>query len=177
MTDHSPPALRRWSMTAVILFLALPAALGSARAQGAGCRSTAYTDPPREVLTCADGLSISAEKGGDYRVIERGGRPAAVELKGKAILIEVPPGRRNGFQILTPHAIASVRGTTWAVDVAGAKTSVFVRSGRVGVTRPGDRAGVVLGPGDGIDVGPTGPLTVTTWSRERGLHLLARFGR
>ena len=37
--------------------------------------------------------------------------------------------RRRCFEVITPQAIAAVRGTTWAVDVAAGKTSVFVEKG------------------------------------------------
>ena len=82
------------------------------------------------------------------------------------------------FQVTTPQAIAAVRGTQWAVDVAGAKTSVFVVSGRVAVRRSASRTGVELGPGEGVDVeAGTGPLTVRRWPIARANALMARFGR
>lgn len=152
---------------------------GEARVQPAGCTVTALSDPPREVLDCAGGLKISAEKAADYKLVDRNrdGSPQAVELNGKGILIEWSGARGSRFQVLTPHAIASVRGTVWAVDVKPGATAVFVQSGKVSVTRPSGAA-VVLGPGDGVDVAATGgPLEVKRWSRERALHLLARFGR
>ncbi|KQT18857.1 hypothetical protein ASG40_16110 [Methylobacterium sp. Leaf399] len=164
------------SMRAVPILAAALLLAGVGGASAEGCRTTAFTDPPREVLACADGLTVTAEKQADYRLIERDGRPVGAELRGRGILIEVPPGRRNGFQVLTPHAIASVRGTTWAVDVTGRATAVFVRAGRVAVSRPQGPT-VTLGPGDGVDVESTGGLTVRQWPRERALHLLARFGR
>src|SRR3712207_6212641 len=146
---------------AVAMAAAIAVAAPSPAAAQAGCAVTTYTDPPREVLRCPDGLSITAERASDYRLIDRNrdGRPEAAELKARALLIESRPGR-GGFQILTPHAIATVRGTTWAVDVAEARTSVFVREGAVGVTRPGERAGVTLRAGDGVDVAAGGPLEV-----------------
>lgn len=154
---------------------------GPASAQAGGCRITALSDPPREVLTCSNGLGITAEKGAAYRLVDtdRDGSPEAVELTAKGLLIEKAPSRRGGFQVLTPHAIASVRGTVWAVAVKPGATSVFVQRGRVGVTRAASRSGgVVLGAGDGVDVDASGgPLQATRWGRERALHLLARFGR
>jgi ferric-dicitrate binding protein FerR (iron transport regulator) len=64
------------------------------------------------------------------------------------------------------------------VDVAGARTSVFVVNGRVGVRRPNARNGVSLGPGEGVDVeAGTAPLTVRRWPAARAGALLARFGR
>ncbi len=149
-----------------------------AQAQKAGCTVTTYTDPPREVLRCRDGLEISAEKAADYSLIKtRDGRPVAARLEAKGLLIDLGPKRSGGFQILTPHAIASVRGTRWAVDVTPDRTSVFVRDGAVDVRRSGSAAYVRLRGGDGVDVEPgQEPLRVTRWSPERAALLLARFG-
>ena len=57
-------------------------------------------------------------------------------------------GRRS-FQILTPHAIAAVRGTKWAVEVGTGKTSTLVLVGAVNVRRPSAQRGVTLRPGEG----------------------------
>ncbi|MCC0808215.1 FecR domain-containing protein [Methylobacterium sp. W2] len=152
-----------------------------ATAQTKGCNLVDYSDPARSVLTCDDGFILTAEKGAVYTLIDqdRDGRPHAVELKSKALLIEYPARKRGGFQVRTPHAIASVRGTTWIVDTAPTTSAVFVQTGRVRVGRAGEAAGTItLGAGDGVDVGPTdGALVSKPWPRERRLHLLARFGR
>lgn len=155
------------------LALALP---GAAGAQTMGCTARTLSDPPRQVLDCADGLTMSAEQGAGVTLFDRNGdgKPDGVELSGKALLIDLPPGRGKGFQILTPHAIASVRGTRWAVDVGSARTSVFVERGAVAVARPRGQ-GVVLRPGDGVDVDAGGaPLTVKRWAPARAAALLAR---
>jgi hypothetical protein len=100
------------------------------------------------------------------------------ELGGKALLIEVAPKPGgNKFQVVTPQAIAAVRGTKWAVDAAGDKTSVFVINGRVGVGRRTGGRGVTLGPGEGVDVEPGAPLTVKRWAPARVSALLARLGQ
>jgi hypothetical protein len=89
-------------------------------------------------------------------------------------LLEVPKKRGgNHFQVITPQAIAAVRGTKWAVDSAEGKTSVFVVNGRVSVARRAER-GIVLGPGEGVDVEATGPLTVKRWAPARVAALMAR---
>lgn len=154
--------------------------LAAAPARAEGCTSTTYTDPPREVLDCAGGTRLTVEPGAAYRLIDRNrdGRPEAVELGAKALLIEVTRWPRGGFQVLTPHAVAAVRGTTWAVDVSGTGTAVFVAAGRVAVRRVGDGASVSLRAGDGVDVAPGGgPLTVKTWGAARRAGLMARLGR
>src|SRR6201996_7781994 len=81
-----------------------------------------------QVLHCAAGITIVAEDGAKYTLrSSRNGRVDAVELSGKALLIEVAPKPGgNKLQVVTPQAIAAVRGTKWAVDVAGDRTSVFV---------------------------------------------------
>lgn len=157
-------------------FVFLP--LGVEAQAPAGCRVVGLDDPPRQVLRCASGLTIEAEKDTAYRVSETGkGEPDAVQLNGRAVLVEVPPGRRGGFQVLTPHAVASVRGTLYAVDVQEAQTSVFVSRGRVRVAGRRSVSSVVLGPGQGVDVVPGTVLEVKTWGAERVAKLMARFGR
>src|SRR5262249_17913735 len=98
---------------------------------------------------------------------------------GKALLLDVQ--KKSGgriFQVNTPQAIAAVRGTRWAVDVAEGKTSVFVVNGRVNVGRTtrGERQ-VVLGPGEGVDVEASAPLVVKRWAPARVSALMARLGQ
>jgi hypothetical protein len=102
-----------------------------------------------------------------------------VELDSGALMIEFKPteGRRN-FQIRTPHAIAAVRGTTWAVEVEPDRTSTLVILGFVEVMRPDAKRGVILRAGQGADVSSgTGPITVKRWPTKRVDALLARFGK
>jgi hypothetical protein len=91
------------------------------------------------------------------------------------LLIEKSGGNR--FQVITPQAIAAVRGTKWAVDVAETKTSVFVVNGRVAVGRRTGGQSVTLGSGEGVDVEEAGPLTVKRWPPARVSALLARLGQ
>lgn len=148
--------------------------------QTAGCEIRQLQDPAREVLTCPNGVTITAEAGTQFELQDRDGMagPDAAALQGKALLLETPAGSTgNGFEVVTPQAIAAVRGTRWAVDVADGKTSVFVVNGRVAVSRESGGAGVELGPGDGVDVeAGTAPLTVRQWGAARVAALLARFG-
>jgi ferric-dicitrate binding protein FerR (iron transport regulator) len=111
------------------------AGANNAFAQGSGCTLTTYTDPPRQVLQCRDGLEVSAESAADYSLINGPrGRPAGARLQNRGLFIDLSPGRPGGFQISTPHAVASVRGTRWAVDVSSERTSVFVRPRRAGAS-------------------------------------------
>jgi hypothetical protein len=163
----------------------VPAALAvmsssPAVAQTAGCELRRFQDPAREVLTCSGDITITAEADTQFELQDRNGDggPDAVSLQGKALLLETPAGSTgNGFEVVTPQAIAAVRGTKWAVDVADGKTSVFVVDGRVAVSRETGGTGVELGPGEGVDVeAGTAPLTVRQWGAARVAALLARFG-
>lgn len=161
--------------------------IGSATAQpaaNAGCTASASA-AATQVWRCDNGITIVAENGARFELKDanRDGHIDSVELSSRALLIEVPkkPGG-NPFKVLTPQAIAAVRGTKWAVDVAEARTSeartsVFVADGRVGVSRRTRGRGVVLGPGEGVDVEATGPLTVKTWGQPRVDALMARLGQ
>ena len=81
------------------------------------------------------------------------------------------------FQILTPLAIAAVRGTKWAVDVTKARTSVLVLYGAVGVTNRRLNQYVIVTEGEGVDVTPADTSTVQKrWGEARVRALLARFG-
>ena len=156
--------------------------MGFASAQPAA--STGCTASPSaagtQIWRCNNGVTIVAENGARFELKDanRDGHIDSVELSSKALLVEVPrkPGG-NPFKVLTPQAIAAVRGTKWAVDVSDTKTAVFVADGRVGVTRRSRGRGVVLGPGEGVDVEATGPLTVKTWGQPRVDALMARLGQ
>jgi ferric-dicitrate binding protein FerR (iron transport regulator) len=100
----------------------------------------------------------------------------SVELGSKALLLEVPKGRGE-FKVITPQAIAAVRGTRWAVDVVENQTSVLVVNGRVAVGRRTGSRSVTLGPGEGVDVQAAGPLTVKRWPPARVAALMARLGQ
>lgn len=177
--DLLMPVLGR-SALALGTFLALR--LGEAAAQTPSCVvQAAAVPPPRQILRCADGLTIEAEANADYalRGPSPAGPPSRVVLRSGALLVHAPArtGTR-GFQVLTPQAVAAVRGTQWAVDVGGGKTSVFVVEGQVSVRRPTARRAVILDPGEGVDVATdAAPLTIRRWPAQRAAALLARFGR
>jgi len=133
-----------------------------------------------QTLRCVGGVTIVAENGARFTLLDhdRNGRVESVELSSKALLLEVPkkPGG-NHFEVMTPQAIAAVRGTKWAVDTAEGKTSVFVVNGQVSVARRAGANRVVLGPGEGVDVEATGVLTVKRWPPARVAALLARLAQ
>ncbi|TFF27540.1 anti-sigma 24 factor [Jiella endophytica] len=137
-----------------------------------GCTATTLQDPERQVLDCGNGLVIDKEAAAS---LTSQTPQSSLELGSDAVLIEVSP--RDSFQVLTPHAIATVRGTVFAVDTQEGVTSVFVVKGKVEVTRRDGSDPVLLGPGDGVDVREGEPLTVRQWPQPRVVQLLARFGR
>jgi ferric-dicitrate binding protein FerR (iron transport regulator) len=128
-------------------------------------------------LSCENGITIVAESGARFELRDdnRDGRVDSVELSSKALMVEVTK-KQGGhrFKVVTPQAVAAVRGTKWAVDVAEAKTSVFVVDGRVSVARRAGRDRVVLGQGEGVDVEGSGALIVKHWPAARVAALLAR---
>jgi hypothetical protein len=166
-----------------IIALAASFSAGQAAAQTAsfGCTLEAVAGTGRHVVRCQRGISITVEEGARYTLIDRDGDNVAdgVRLRRKALLLDVPRGASgSGFVVVTPQAIAAVRGTEWAVDVQGRRTSVLVLEGNVSVGRPASGAAVGLGPGQGVDVEPgTAPLTVRRWPDARVAALLARLGR
>jgi ferric-dicitrate binding protein FerR (iron transport regulator) len=149
-----------------------------AQSTQAGCVLEQVQGTSRQTLVCQDGLTIIVEGGARFRLVDRNrdGKADAVVLQRKAVLLDAPSG--SSFEVITPQAIAAVRGTKWAVDAAAGKTSVFVVRGSVDVRRPGGGGGVVLGAGDGVDVERgTAPLTVKYWGAARVAALMARFGQ
>ena len=154
---------------------------GNATAQPAkpGCTS-AQTALGTQTLRCETAITIVSESGAKFELRDRNrdGQVDSVELSSKALLLEVPkkPGRSR-FEVVTPQAIAAVRGTKWAVDAEGGKTSVFVVDGRVNVARARGRGRVDLGPGEGVDVETSGELVVKRWPPARVAALMARLGQ
>ena len=167
------------SSAMVVGFIALmfSMAVASAQASGSGCSLNQVAGTSRQIRL-SKGLTITVETGAAV-LVERAkdGNADQVEC-GQALLLEAPGGAGTGFQVVTPLAIAAVRGTKWVVDTQKNKTSVFVVRGRVAVRRPAAKTSVFLGPGEGVEVDKgVGSLTVRRWPAARVSALLARFGR
>jgi hypothetical protein len=163
----------------VLLAFAVSIENVTAQAPNAGCTSES-SSLITQTLHCEGGVTIVVENGARYTLLDRAhkGRVDGVELNSKAILIEVPArSGGNRFQVITPQAIAAVRGTKWAVDVGESKTSVFVVNGRVAVGRRTGSHSVTLGAGEGVDVEEGAPLTVKRWAAARVSALMARLGQ
>jgi hypothetical protein len=147
------------------IFASLFLVTGVATAQPAANMGCSLENPTStaQTLRCGGGVTIVAENGARFTLLDRdgNGRVDSVELSSKALLLEVPKkAGGNRFEVMTPQAIAAVRGTKWAVDTTEGKSSVFVVNGRVSVARRAGANRVVLGPGEGVDVEATGALTV-----------------
>lgn len=155
---------------------------GSALAQTArGCSLEPAVSARRQTLSCEPGLSITIEGGARYQFADHNGdgNVDSVRLNSKAVLVDVDGSkRRGGFEVVTPQAIAAVRGTRWAVDTISGKTSVLVLRGRVAVNKRSTGAGVTLGRNQGVDVDSgRSPLRVTRWGQPRIDALMDRLGQ
>ena len=156
--------------------------VGAASAQPAtmGCSSEQPANAA-QTLHCRGGVTIVAENGATYTLQSRSGSGIVdtVDLQSKALLVDAPKQRgKDRFEVTTPQAIAAVRGTKWAVDSQETRTSVLVLRGQVAVRRRAGDGQVLLGPGQGVDVDPSGaPLIVKRWPQPRVDALLARLGQ
>jgi FecR protein len=165
----------------LFLCLSLLLPLRSPLAENGGCQLRPDRQHANDqVLVCGKALTIHSAPGTVYRPADasRDAAPASVQLDNGALLLDfhanVP---HRDFQILTPLAIASVRGTRWAVEATPDRTSVLVLRGVVSVARPGGEF-VLLERGEGVDVLPdSAPLQSKEWSPERVKALLQRFGQ
>jgi ferric-dicitrate binding protein FerR (iron transport regulator) len=179
------PNILRRSASATMLGIAAAFALWlgaalSASAQTTACQLVADArNPPEQILRCGETLEVRTAAGAVYHPIDQqaGKQPKALQLDEGALMIEFHPGKgRRNFQILTPHAIAAVRGTKWVVEVAPGRSSTPVVAGKVMVSRRSGGPAVALGPGEGADVSPGDePIVVKRWAEQRVRALLARF--
>jgi hypothetical protein len=151
----------------------------SAQSGNAGCVLSQVGGTSRQVLECPGGLKITPERGARYTLLDRNrdGNVDAARLQRKALLLDSPK-LPEGFEVDTPQAIAAVRGTKWAIDVSSGHTAVFVVRGAVHVQKPRSGAGVLLRPGEGVDVYPgNSPLIIKRWPAGRVAALMARLGQ
>jgi ferric-dicitrate binding protein FerR (iron transport regulator) len=173
-------SMLRTSSCGARVALTLAALAGAAPAM-AKCSLVADPDHAGARMMQCGGVTAHLAAGTDAR--PGGGAkdaaPDALRLNKGALLLEFQPQPgAETFQILTPEAIAAVRGTNWAVEVAPGKTSVFVVTGAVEVQARRSGAKASLGPGEGVDVTRSAKsLEVKHWPEPRVRRLLARFGR
>src|SRR5262245_57159672 len=162
-----------WTICMVIMCATASVDAASAQQSTKGCSSE--QQGAVQTLRCRAGLIIVAEDGAKFTLQSKGGNVDGVDLQSKAVLVDAPKQKGKSFQVITPQAIAAVRGTKWAVDAQGSRTSVLVLDGQVAVRRPIGGAQVMLSAGEGVDVEPgTEPLVVKRWGQPRVDALLAR---
>src|SRR5271165_3427647 len=151
-----------------------------ARAGGACALVPNEHDPSEKILRCGDSLTVQPAHGTRYRPVYTKGKPlpAAIRLDDGALLIEFHPNiQEQEFQILTPLAVAAVRGTKWAMEVSPARTSTLVLAGAVAVTNRRLNEYVILRVGEGVDITPSDTTIVQKrWGDARVRALLSRFG-
>ena len=150
---------------ATVLFVAAIVGTGAARAAGPCALVPNERMTSEKILQCSGSevLTVRPAQGTRYRPLYKKGDPvpAVIRIDDGALLIEFQPSLwREDFQILTPLAIAAVRGTQWAVDVTKSRTSVLVLSGAVGVTNRRLNQYVIVTEGEGVDITPADTSTV-----------------
>jgi hypothetical protein len=168
------------TIAAAFLFVTAIAGPGSAQAAGACALVPNERMPSEKILQCGETLTVRPAQGARYQPLFKKGDPlpVGIRLNEGALLIEYHPASpQEKFQILTPLAIAAVRGTKWAMDVTKAQTSTLVLNGAVAVTNRRLNKFVVLTEGQGVDITPTDTSVVQkTWGEARVRALLSRFG-
>lgn len=173
---------KRLGATAAAAVLLVAAIAGPLPAWAAGACALVPNGrlPSQMILQCGQTLTVRPTPGTSYQPLYKKGDPlpVAIRLNDGALLVEFHPAKpREKFQILTPLAIAAVRGTKWAMDVTKAQTSTLVVTGTVAVTNRRLNQFVVLNEGQGVDITPTDTSVVArTWGDERVRALLSRFG-
>jgi hypothetical protein len=176
----APPNVFGAVFIAAALFTAAIAGPLPARAAGACALVPNGRLPSQLILQCGQSLTVRPTPGTSYQPLYKKGDPlpVAIRLTDGALLIEYHPAKPNEkFQILTPLAIAAVRGTKWAMEVTKAQTSTLVVTGAVAVTNRRLNEFVVLTQGQGVDITPTDTSMVArTWGDDRVRALLSRFG-
>jgi hypothetical protein len=165
---------------AAALFMAAIAGPLPARAAGACALIPNDRAPSEKILQCGQTLTVRPAQATRYQPLYKKGDllPVGIRFNQGALLIEYHPASPNEkFQILTPLAIAAVRGTKWAMEVVPARTSTLVLSGAVAVTNRRLNEFVVLTAGQGVDITATDTSMVQkTWGEARVRALLSRFG-
>jgi hypothetical protein len=168
------------TLVAAALFVAAIAGPGSPRAAGVCALVPNQRAPSEKILQCGETLTVHPAPGARYRPLYKKGDPlpVGIRLDDGALLIEFHPASpQEKFQILTPLAIAAVRGTKWAMEVTSARTSTLVLAGAVAVTNRRLNEYVVLTEGQGVDITPADTSMVQKrWGEARVRALLSRFG-
>ncbi len=129
-------------------------------------------------IAFADGSTLSL--GPDTSVDVASYSPRAEQRGDLFLLIGIIRTRlsnlwSDGFKVRTRAAVASVRSTEWITEAREDRSSVFVISGRVGVTAMATDVSVDLSEGEGSDIEVGGsPSPPTQWGAARVEDVLAR---
>jgi FecR protein len=179
MSLRRPSLIRFALLTLAVLLLSISLPLRM-QAQNACVLTPVKQNPTNRVLRCGRALTIQPAPGTVYVTGGGNGPPSSVQFGSGALLIDFHGSKaQRDFQVMTPEAIAAVRGTRWAMEVKPGLTSALGLAGAVQVARANNPADVViLRQGEGVDVSPTGEaLQVKRWAPQRVQALLARFGQ
>jgi len=125
-----------------------------------------------------DGSSLSLGENTDVELSaylpEGSGRGVLTLLLG-IIRTSLSSVWRDGFEVRTLAAVASVRSTDWITELNQSRASVFVVDGSVAVRGVGDDSEVVLEKGFGVDVeAGKAPPAPKEWGAARVEQALAR---
>lgn len=138
---------------------------------GLGRNATLRTgEGARATLDCDGNLRVVVGPGSEFQVLRIvDAAPRTLRLKiirGIAGFIFDGSDADGGVQVRTPSAVAAVRSTAWAMQVADGDVAVFARDGTVFVVN--ETGSARLGPGDGVDVTANGTLGgVVQWGQPR----------
>ncbi|SEM70853.1 FecR family protein [Palleronia pelagia] len=138
---------------------------------GVGRNATLRTaDGARATLQCNGGLRVVVGPGSEVtvlRILEQAPRTFRLGImQGIAGFIFGNGDAGEEVQVRTPSAVAAVRSTEWAMQVASGASAIFAREGDVFVF--GETGTARLGPGDGVDVSADGTVgAVVQWGQPR----------
>lgn len=135
----------------------------------------------RVEIECSDQVVVTigaeTELGLGSLVGEQGPKETIAMSLHRGIARFLAPLRTWGqFNVHGPVAVASVRSTEWVMETPKRGTNVLVLDGSVTV-RAKSGAGIILGPGHGVDVAADGTMGEgKTWGAERVEKTLKRLG-
>jgi ferric-dicitrate binding protein FerR (iron transport regulator) len=123
----------------------------------------------RVTMSCSGGLEVIVGPQTKLDVLgplDGGARPFGLRIIDGIAGFLFSGDDDNGVQVRTPSAVAAVRSTQWAMQVDDQSSAIFAREGTVFVFADGGDAR--LGPGDGVDITPSGEIgPVRRWGQRR----------
>jgi hypothetical protein len=136
----------------------------------------------RAMLRLADGSLVEVNERTEL-FLSSAWSGQAVHLQRGDIIVQAARQRRGHLRVLTRDAVASVKGTVFAVSTGLGGTVVSVVEGSVAVTRPGGE--IVLNPGEQAATNPVFAKSVqeaVAWSPDADTHIalldsIAKVGR